>query len=77
MALQLSSPDLTGDTTYNIKVSLDNVVYDGAQEGGVDITGKLTTGSAVVLQFEMVEGIWYKVTFDGTTSGTVTWKILD
>ena len=76
-AIQLSSPDLTGDTTYALMASLDNVLFDGAQNNGEDITGTLTTGGAVVLQLEMVAGVWSRVDFAGSTSGTVTWKRLD
>ena len=76
-AIQLSSSDLTGNTTFALMVSLDNVLFDGAQNNGTDITGTLTTGGAVVLQLEMVAGIWNRIDFAGSTSGTVTWKILD
>lgn len=67
---------LSGDTTFTLQFSLTGVKWDSAKVGDTAITGTLTTAGTVVLPIEVMEGMLYRIVFDGVTTGTVTYYIL-
>lgn len=76
-AIQLVSSDLSADTTFSVQVSVDGLYYDIATANGTDVTDTLVANTSKVIQLEMVHNLYYKLVFDGVTTGTIIVKILD
>lgn len=77
MAFQLLSTDLSASTDFDLRVSIDGTNWDIATDAGTDVTDSLTANDVKIMQVELVSGIFYKVVFGGTTTGNVTYKIID
>lgn len=76
IAIHLDAGTLSADTTFNLQFSLTGVKWDSAKQNDTAITGTISSAGTVVLPIEVMEGMLYRITFDGVTTGIITYYIL-
>lgn len=73
VTVQMLSTNLSASTTFRLQLSLDKTNWDTAQEGGTDITDTLVDDAVMIKSFEADPGIYWRILFDGATTGTVAY----
>ena len=73
VSIQLLCDDLSGDTTFSIQTSLDKTNWDIIQVSGEDFSGTLSDGTPFIQSFNLGPSIYFKVVFDGATTGTLAY----
>lgn len=73
--IQMLSTNLSGNTIWNLQVSVDGTSWENAKELGTDISDTLVDDLVQVRTFEGNPGDKFKILFDGATTGTVTYKL--
>jgi hypothetical protein len=73
--VELLSTNLSGNTTWNLKISAGGTNFDNAKEGGVDITETLVDDVAMVRVYQGNPGDKFRITFEGSTTGTVNYVL--
>lgn len=71
--VDMKSTDLSGDTTWSLKMGFDKTDLGAAQEAGVDITDTLVASTRQVRTFEGDPGLYWEIEFDGATTGNVAY----
>lgn len=73
VTIQLLSTDLSGNTTFSVQTSLNKTSWDVIQVAGEDYSGTLADDVAFVQSFNLGPSVYFKVVFDGVTTGTVAY----
>lgn len=73
VTVQMLCDNLSGNTTFNLQLSLDKTNWDNAQESGTDISDILVDGAVMIKSFELDPGIYWRILFAGATTGTVAY----
>ena len=73
--IELYSEDLSDDTTFSIQQSVGGTNFDTSQDAGTDISETLSDSTAFCKSYECDPGIYFKVVFEGATTGNVSYKI--
>ena len=73
VTIQLLCTNLSGNTTFSVYLSLDKTNWDVVQVFDVDWQGTLVDDAAFVQSFNLGPGVYFKVQFDGSTTGTVAY----
>lgn len=73
ITIQLLCNDLSASTTFSVQTSLDKTNWDIIQVNGGDYQGTLVDDAPFVQSFNLGPSIYFKVVFDGVTTGTVAY----
>lgn len=73
ITIQLLSTNLSAGTTFSVQTSLDKTNWDIIQVAGEDYSGSLADDVPFVQSFNLGPSIYFKVVFDGVTTGTVAY----
>jgi len=74
-SIQLLSSNLSADTTCRLQFSLDKTNWCNAQESGADVTFILANNTVLIKSFESDPELFWRILFDGVTTGTVNYII--
>ena len=74
-SIQLLCDNLSAETTFYLEMSADKTNYDVATENGVDIEDSILDGVAKFRAFEGNPGDYWRIRFDGATTGTVAYIV--
>lgn len=74
-SVQLLSSDLSADTTLGLYYSNDKTNWDTAKESGTDVTDTLVDDTMLLLSFEADPELYWKIEFDGATTGNVAYIV--
>lgn len=75
-AIQMLSSDISASTTFSLEVSLDKTNWDVAEEAGSEITDTLVQSETKVKIIESADQLYFRVKFDGASTGTVNYVII-
>jgi len=73
--VQMLCTNLSGNTTFNLQLSLDGTNWDNAQEAGTDISDTLVDDAVIIKSFAADAGAYWRILFAGATTGTVSYII--
>lgn len=77
IGVQLTSADLSAQTTFTPEISLDGTSWDVAVENGEDLSHTVIVNVPFVRVYEVDKKVYFRLNMAGVTTGTITYKLLN